>query len=517
MLNAVKRDIPEALLAGRTGYQGKYAKDGQSLHKAAPTITQALKPQKSKLADSLKAACEACGAHDGMTFSFHTEYRNGDKVAAMAAKVLIEDLGLKDITVAATSLGDAQANMAQYIKNGQITGVQTSGVRGVIGEAISAGELQTPAIIRSHGGRPRAIAAGEVHIDIAFLAAASSDAFGNASGIRGKNNCGSMGFAIDDAHYADHVIVVTDTLVDFPNVPAAINGVDVDAVCVVDQVGDPSKIATKEARMTQDPRELMMAQAVAKVIAASPDFKDGFSFQTGVGGPSLAVNRYLEQYMTQRQIKMSFALGGTSKAICDLQDKGLVNYILDTQDFDQGAVAHFATHPNHLECSLDQYASPANKGAFVNNLDFVVLSALEVDVDFNVNVVTGSDGVLRGAPGGHPDTAAGSKCCIIVTPLTRGRMPTVCDAVVTVTTPGDSVDVVVTDYGIAVNPQRQDIIAQLDAANIAHTTIEALRDKAYALVGTPAPLEWQKRVVAVVEGRDGSIVDVVRQVKPFAF
>jgi citrate lyase subunit alpha/citrate CoA-transferase len=194
-----------------------------------------------------------------------------------------------------------------------------------------------------------------------------------------------------------------------------------------------------------------------------------------------------------------------------------VKYILDTQDFDQGAIAHFASEPRHLECSLDQYANPGNKGAFVNNLDFVVLSTLEVDVDFNVNVVTGSDGILRGAPGGHPDTAAGAKCCIIVTPLTRGRMPTVCDSVVTVTTPGDAVDVLVTDYGIAVNPARPDIIAQLDAAGIKHVTIEALRDKAYALVGAPDPLQWEDRVVAVVEGRDGSVVDVVRQVKPFTF
>ena len=131
-----------------------------------------------------------------------------------------------------------------------------------------------------------------------------------------------------------------------------------------------------------------------------------------------------------------------------------------------------------------------------------------------MNVITGSDGVLRGAPGGHPDTAAGSKCCIIVTPLTRGRMATVCDEVVTVTTPGDCVDVLVTDYGIAVNPLRRDLIDCLDAAGIAHVTIETLRDKAYGLVGTPDRLEWEDQVVAVVEARDGTILDVVRKIRP---
>ena len=257
---------------------------------------------------------------------------------------------------------------------------QTSGVRGRIGEVISAGKMDKPVIIRSHGGRPRAVEAGEVHIDIAFLAAATSDCCGNAKGQGGKNNCGSMGFANHDAHFADHTVIITDTLVPFPNLPSSISCIDVDAVCVVD----------------------------------------------AIGGPSLAVNRFLEEHMKKAGIKMSFALGGTSSAICALQDKGLADYILDTQDFDQGAAAHLFPNPHHIEIDLSEYANAGNKGAYVNKLDYVVLSALEIDTKFNVNVITGSDGVLRGAPGGHPDTAAGSKCCIIVTPLTRGRMATVC-------------------------------------------------------------------------------------------
>jgi citrate lyase subunit alpha/citrate CoA-transferase len=322
-----------------------------------------------------------------------------------------------------------------------------------------------------------------------------------------------MGFAIHDAKYADHTVIITDTLVDFPNMPSSIAAIDVDCVCVVDNIGDASKIATKEARMTDNPRELMMAEQVAKVISATPWFKDGFSFQTGVGGPSLAVNRFLEKYMVDNRITMSFALGGTSSAICELQSKGLVKHILDTQDFDSGAIEHLTQHPGHHEIDLSEYANPANKGAYVNKLDYVVLSALEIDTAFNVNVITGSDGILRGAPGGHPDTAAGSKCCIIVTPLTRGRMATVCDEVVTVTTPGDCVDVLVTDYGTAVNPLRQDIIDWLDDAGIQHISIESLRDKAYSIVGVPDNLQWEEKVVAVIEARDGTILDVVKKIK----
>ena len=267
--------------------------------------------------------------------------------------------------------------------------------------------------------------------------------------------------------------------------------------------------------MTEDPRNLLRAENCAKIMAATPYCKDGCSFQTGVGGPSLAVNRYLETYMTERGIVMGFALGGMGGNICDLMDKGLVRKLLDTQDFDTKAIAHLAEHPDqHLEISTSEYANPANKGAYVNKLDFVVLAALEIDTDFNVNVLTGSDGVRRGAPGGHPDTAAGSKCCIIVTPLVRGRMATVCKKVVTVTTPGDCVDVLVTDYGIAVNPVRTDLIDCLNAAGIAHTTIEALQEKAYSLVGEPDELEWEDRIIAVLEARDGTILDVVRKIRP---
>lgn len=517
MINAVNREIPDELLKnGKEVYQGKNYMDGKYVKKDSPRTRACVKPQESKLCQTIREACEKCGAHDGMTFSFHTELRDGDYVASMVAKVLVEEMGLKDITVAATSLGAAQDVIADYIEEGKIIGVQTSGVRGRIGEVISAGKLASPAIIRSHGGRPRAVEAGEVHIDIAFLAAASSDCCGNASGVGGKNNFGSFGFGTHDSHYADHTVIITDTLVDFPNLPSSVSAIDVDCVCVVDDIGDARKISTKEARVTDNPRELMMAENVAKVIAATPYFKDGFSFQTGVGGPSLAVNRFLEEHMVEKNIKMKFALGGTSSSVCKLQDKGLVEHILDTQDFDQGAIDHIFKHPNHHETSLSEYANAANKGAYVNKLDYVVLSALEIDTDFNVNVITGSDGVLRGAPGGHPDTAAGSKCCIIVTPLTRGRMATVCDKVVTVTTPGDCVDVLVTDYGIAVNPLRPDLIKCLDEAGIPHKTIEELKEKAYSLVGTPDDLEWEDKVVAIVEARDGTILDVVRKIKPYS-
>lgn len=515
MKNAIGRDIPEFLLeGGREVYQGKNYMDGKYVQKVAPRTRRCEKPQESKMVETLAEALRQCGAKSGMTFSFHHHLRNGDFVVNQVMKAAIEELGLEDLTIAATSLGDANDPVADYIEQGKVIGIQTSGIRGRIGEVVSAGKLKTPAIIRSHGGRPRAIEAGEVHIDIAFIAAPTSDCMGNCRGIGGKSNCGSMGYAMMDAKCADHVVVVTDCLVDFPNMPASIEAIDVDAVVLVDSIGNPAKIASAAARISQNPRDLMMAENVARIIASTPYFKEGFSFQTGVGGPSLAANLFLEKEMDARGIKMGWAIGGICGPMVELLKKGKVGKIIDVQDFDLDAVNSIHQTPNHFEMSASQYANPANKGAFVNKLDFVVLAALEIDTGFNVNVLTGSDGVLRGAPGGHPDTAAGSKCCIIVTPLVRGRMATVCEHVVTVTTSGDCVDVLVTDYGIAVNPLRPDLIACLDEAGIPHVSIQELQKKAYSLVGTPDELEWEDHVVAVLEARDGTILDVVRKIKP---
>lgn len=61
----------------------------------------------------------------------------------------------------------------------------------------------------------------------------------------------------------------------------------------------------------------------------------------------------------------------------------------------------------------------------------VVLSALEIDTCFSVNVLTGSDGVLRGTSGGHCDIEASERLSIIVAPLVRGCISTLVEQVTT--------------------------------------------------------------------------------------
>lgn len=322
----------------------------------------------------------------------------------------------KDITICASSLGKAHDELVPMIEDGTITNIQSSGVRGKIGEAISHGKLKGLAIMRSHGGRVRALATGETQIDIAFIGTPTCDDYGNCRGIGGKSDCGVLSYAMADAIHANKVVAITDCLVPFPNFPAHISMTKVDYVVEVDEIGDPKKIATGAAKPTTDMRKLMMADYCTQFVVNTPYFKDGFSYQTGVGGASIASTISLAKIMKERNIRMRFGVGGLTKPMCDLLINGQVDALLDTQDFDLAAVES-VKDLHHYRISAGEYANPFNKGAVVNKLDFVILAALEVDVNFNCNVVVGSDGMITGAQGGHPDTAAGAKCAIVIAPL----------------------------------------------------------------------------------------------------
>lgn len=518
MKNAVGREIPEEILeiTGKEVFQGNYYKDGTEFQKRGPITKVVMNHDTSKMVSSIHEALVKCGAHDGMTLGFHHHFRNGDLIVNMVMHE-VHKMGIKDVTICASSLGQAHDEIVPYIEDGTITNIQSSGVRGKIGEAISQGKLKGLATMRSHGGRVRAIQTGETTIDISFIGAPTCDDYGNCRGTGGKSDCGVLSYSFVDGNHANKVVAVTDCLVPFPNYPADIAMTKVDYVCVVDAIGIPEKIATGAAKPTTDQRKLMMAEYCTQVVANTPYFKDGFAYQTGVGGASIASAISLGKIMKERGIKMGFAVGGMSKPMVDLLNEGLVGCLFDTQDFDMDAVKS-VVHPNHHKISAGAYANPFNKGAYVNKLDYVILAALEVDVNFNVNVVVGSDGMITGAQGGHPDAAMGAKCTIVIAPLLQGRIPAICTEVTTVTTPGESVDIVVTDYGVAVNPRRPDLLEALKGVDsIPLYTIEELRDMAYEIVGEPEKVQFGDRIVGIIEARDGTVMDVVRQVKPFEF
>lgn len=503
----------EALVAEAAKKMNKAVYTGDTYSKKTMQRLE-LQKESPKLV-TLEEAITRSGLKDGMTISFHHHFRGGDKVVNMVVDKLAE-MGYKDLHLAASSLSDVHSPLIEHIRNGVITRISTSGLRGELAKAISEGLMENPVVFRSHGGRGSAIASGDLHIDVAFLGASSSDPLGNACGYSRSENaksiCGSLGYALPDAQYADKVVIITDDLVSYPNTPNSISERDVDFVVEVDSVGDSSKIASGAIRDTKNPRDILLAQQAAKVIINSGYFNDGFSIQTGSGGASLAAVKFIRESMIEKGIKASYALGGITAHMVRLHEEGLIDRLIDVQSFDKVAAESLMRDQAHKEVSACEYASADEPGSAVHYLDIVILSALEVDVNFNVNVLVGSDGIIRGAIGGHPDTAADSALSIIVCPLLRGRIPCVVDEVTTLITPGKSVDVIVTEYGIAVNPARPELAERLRSAGLRIVDIHDLKEKARSIIGDADPLPFGDKVVGVVMNRDGSVMDVIKNV-----
>jgi len=460
----------------------------------------------SKLVSTLKEAIALAGVKDGMTVSFHHHLRNGDFVLNMVLDELAS-AGIKDLTVNASSIFDVHTPILEHIENEVVTQICCNYMASGVGREISRGIMKNPVQFRTHGGRPSDIVSGRTPIDVAFIAAPTSDPMGNCSGKYGPSACGSLGYAFADAMFAKKVVVITDNLVPYPLQDFSISEDWVDYVVTVDAIGNPKGIVSGTTQITRDPVGLVMADHAAKVIKYSGLLKDGFSFQTGAGGASLAAAKFLKEIMLKEGIQGSFGMGGITGYMVDMLREGCFRTLLDVQCFDLKAVESIRTDPRHMEVSAMQYASPTAKSAAVDSLDVVILGATEIDTDFNVNVHTDSNGSIMGGSGGHSDTAAGSKLSMIIAPMFRARLPIVTDQVTCVSTPGKDIDVLVTQGGIAVNPKNTELIRDLKAAGLPVTDIRALKEKTERITGTPKALPKGERVVAQVIGRDGTVLD----------
>lgn len=461
----------------------------------------------SKLVSSLREAIAASGLRDGMTVSFHHHLRSGDYVINMVMNE-IAAMGIKNLTVNASSLFDVHAPLAEHIKSGVITRIITDYMSEGLGKYISAGIMEQPVEFMTHGGRPTAIMQGKTPIDVAFVAAPAADCEGSCTGKIGRSACGSLGYAFADAELAKKTVVITDGLCERLEEPS-IDGKYVDFVVSVDEIGDPRGIVSGTTAITRDPVGLIMARDAADVIKYSGLLKDGFSFQTGAGGASLAAAKFLMEIMLEEKIHGGFGLGGITGYMVDMLRAGCFEELRDVQCFDLKAVESIRTDPRHHEISAFEYASPANGHAWVNSLDAVILGATEIDTGFNVNVHTNSSGTIMGGSGGHSDTAVGAKLAMVIAPLFRARQPIITERVSCVSTPGRDIDVFVTQYGIAVNPKNEELRDRLIRAHLPIVSIEELKAKAESLCGVPKALEHGERVVAKVIGRDGNVQDLI--------
>jgi len=509
MKNSLGREIPESIKGYKDVVPFKGAFDYIPEGKYHTRKIDCTYPSKqTKIMNSIEDAIREVELKDGMTVSFHHHLRNGDYVINTVIST-ISKMGIRDIKLASTALFPIHREIIPFIKDGTITRIESS-LNGPVGRLITEGFLEYPVTLRSHGGRARAIYSGDLEIDVAFIAAPSADIYGNISGLYGPSACGSLGYAFSDARHAKKVIAITDTLLDYPISPISIPQTEVDIVVKVDQIGDPKGIVSGTTRITKDPTRLKIAEMAAELIKASGLLRDGFSFQTGAGGISLAVAKFVRDTLKEKKIKGSFGLGGITGYFVEMLKEGLFRTLLDVQCFDLEAVKSLKENATHQEISADFYANPHNKGCIVNMLDSVILGATEIDLDFNVNVNTEFDGALVHGIGGHQDTAAGAKLTIVVSPLLRGRIPTVTEKVLTVTTPGETIDAFVSEYGIAINPRREELIQRAKESHLPLVTMEELLDKASRLVGKPDPLPLTDKIIGVIEYRDGTVIDVVR-------
>lgn len=511
--NALGRRVPEVVNGKKQEPYGGVHGSRPAGRKAAPPIpTAADYPANGdKRVRSLTEALEACGLQDGMTLSTHHHFRDGDLVGNMLFEACAR-MGKRDLMWFPSASFPCHAPIIAHMQGGVVHHIEGS-MNGPLGDYCTDGKMRGLGVLRSHGGRWQAIQDGEVHIDIAVIAAPCADAFGNANGVHGPAACGSLYFALADSLYADRVIVVTDHLVPFPAIPWQIQGNNVDFVVCVDRVGDPGKIVSGTTQITRSPDRLLIAELAARFVRDAGIMKEGFSFQAGAGGTSLAFAVYLREMMRRAGVKARFIRGGSTKYLVEMLNEGLTDYILDGQTFDLDGVASMRNNPGHVPTSPFTSYNYHGKGFFGTFVDAVVLGATEVDVDFNANVVTHSDGrLLHGIGGWQNCLFAG--CTILAVPAVRDRIPVVVDEVSTLTGPGELIDVIVTERGIAINPRRTDLLEAVRGSSLPIRDIRDIQAEVNQICGgKPKPPRRSGQVVAVVKWVDGTLLDSVWKIE----
>ena len=428
--NTLGRIVPDSV-NGRKAIPymgiGKYILTG---NKAAPLIPSCadFPSDGNKIVTDLKEALIKCGIKSGMTISTHHHFREGDLITHELFRI-IREIGCSNMIWFPSASFPCHEPIIKYLEDGTIHHIEGS-MNGPLGRFCSEGKMKGMGVLRSHGGRYQAVQDGEVHIDIAVIAAPTADPFGNANALTGPSACGSLGFALADSQYADKVIVVTDNLVPFPCYPWQIQGNYVDCVVVEEKIGIPEKIVSGTTQMTKSPDRLYIAELTSKFCEACGLITEGFSFQTGAGGTSLVISTYFADIMREKGIKARFARAGSNKYLVEMLEEGLIGYILDGQTFDLEGVRSMRENPGHAATSPFTSYNYHSKGNFAGMVDIVILGATEVDINFNGNVVTHSDGYLLHGIGGWQNCLFG-KTVILPLPLFRDRIPVIVDEVTT--------------------------------------------------------------------------------------
>ncbi len=381
----------------------------------------------------------------------------------------------------------------------------------------------------SHGNRVRKLQTGEVEVRVAFGPVPIADVYGNANGIYGKDRelCGPVGLFTADAEHAEYVCLLAGTVSQVPVMPTPISMEWVDFVVPFENVGDNGGIGTGTLdinRIKANPFNATVAENVTNCARAAGVIRDNFGFQVG-SGAGLIVLENIRQMLKQNKITANFSIGGITGLHVDMLQEGTIHHLMHGQLFEPNdkMFESFRNDKNHHEITTGYYASVANKESAVNLLDLAVLSALEVDLDFNVNTVCAGGRIIGGIGGGQ-DVAAGADLTIIFLPLATGKdgkgFPKVVDKVYTCTTPGEVIDLVVTEEYAALNPKstssyKDAIVNRAKDFGVKLLSIEELHQKSLAKAAEWGPTPRNKattdEVVHVIEWRDGTLLDTIKR------
>ncbi len=512
VMNAAGREVPVEI-NGKPAVPfmgiGKYRPVGNKYGPPVPTCID-FPENGNKVVVSLDEALRLCGLKDGMTISTHHHLRDGDLISNKIFDIA-SSMGVKDLVWFPSASFPCNDPVIKYLEDGTINRIEGS-MNGPLGRFVSEGKMKGTAVLRSHGGRVQAIQDGEVRIDIAVLAAPSADSFGNARGTGGNSACGVLGYAKADSMYASKVIVVTDNLVDVPCYPMEIEGNYVDYVVVVDKIGIPEKIVSGTTQITRSPDRLLIAELTAAFLNKSGILKDGVTIQAGAGGTSLAIAVFVHELLKKKGWKSKFGFGGSTRYMVDMLEQGYMGYVLDAQAFDLDSVASVVKNPNHIPYPVFNAYNYHSKGNLTSMMDIMILGATEIDLNFNGNVVTHSDGYLLHGIGGWQNCLH-ARNVIIPVPLFRDRIPVIVDEVTTLCGPGELIDVIITERGIAINPLRQDLIDSVKDSGLPLKTIHELQAEAEKICGKPSKPQFEEDIVAAIKWVDGTVIDAVRKLR----
>jgi len=118
--------------------------------------------------------------------------------------------------------------------------------------------------------------------------------------------------------------------------PWQIQGSYVDFVVQEKKIGIPEKIISGTTQITKSPDRLFLAELTTKFCEVTGLIRDGFSFQTGAGGTSLAISSFFRDIMRNKGIRARFARGGSNKYLVEMLEEGLDRIHTRWSDFRSG-------------------------------------------------------------------------------------------------------------------------------------------------------------------------------------